>query len=52
MNQIRGVVLILLGLLVILQGWRTMHGSLAYSAYALGLLALAVGLWRLSRKGR
>lgn len=52
MNQIRGVVLILLGLLVMVQGVRTMHGSLLYSACGLGLMAIAVGIWRLARKGR
>jgi hypothetical protein len=32
------------------KGWQIRHGEQALLAYGLGVLALAVGLWHLTRK--
>ncbi len=50
MNQVRGIILIVLGGWAVFQGWRIHTGQRAWLAYGIGLLAVAVGLWRLLRK--
>jgi hypothetical protein len=50
MNQVRGIIMILLGGFALYQGWILHTGQRALLAYALGVVAIAVGIWRLSRK--
>ena len=49
MNQFRGVMLLAAGGFALYQGWRIHSGRQALWAYGLGVLAVAVGLWRLLR---
>ena len=50
MDKMRGIVLIVLGILALYHGW-TMHPShSAFLAYALGGLSIAIGVWRLTSK--
>ena len=50
MDKMRGIVLIVLGVLALYHGW-TMHPSHpALLSYALGGMAIAIGIWRLSSK--
>ena len=49
MNQVRGIVLILLGGWGLYMGWHS-TGNRAIYAYAIGTLAILVGLWRVTRK--
>ena len=50
MNQVRGVIMIALGGWALYMGWHSLTGSRAYFAYALGVVAIATGIWRLTRK--
>lgn len=50
MNQVRGIIMILLGGFALYQGWILHTGQRALLAYALGVVAVAVGVWRLTRK--
>ncbi len=50
MNQFRGVLLLAAGAFALYQGWKLHTGSHALWAYGLGVLAVAVGLWRILRK--
>lgn len=50
MNQFRGIILLAAGGFALYQGWRVHTGRQALWAYGLGVLAIAVGLWRLMRK--
>jgi hypothetical protein len=50
MNQFRGIILLAAGVFALYQGWRVHTGRQALWAYGLGVLAIAVGLWRLIRK--
>jgi hypothetical protein len=45
----RGVILILFGLLAFYRGW-SLHGNERVLAYALGALSLAIGAWRILHK--
>ena len=50
MDKMRGIVLIVLGALALYHGW-TMHPSHpALLSYALGGMAIAIGIWRLAQK--
>ncbi len=50
MDKIRGIVLVVLGILALYHG-STMHPShSAILAYALGGFSIAIGIWRLSQK--
>ncbi|MDE3187922.1 MAG: hypothetical protein KGM96_10430 [Acidobacteriota bacterium] len=50
MSKMRGIVLIVLGVLALYHGW-TMHPSHpALLAYALGAVAIAIGIWRVTQK--
>jgi hypothetical protein len=51
-DQMRGVILILFGILAIYRGWTVHTGQHALLAYALGVVALAIGAWRVTRKPR
>jgi hypothetical protein len=50
MNQMRGILLLFAGGFALYRGWMIHHGPWAWGALALGLTAIALGLWRLSRK--
>jgi len=50
MNRIRGVVMLIAAGLAIWKGWKIHGGEMAVLAYSLGALALAVGVWHLTRK--
>jgi hypothetical protein len=50
MTQIRGIILMTVGCFALYRGWRVHTGQYALWAYGLGVLAIAVGLWRLLRK--
>jgi hypothetical protein len=50
MNPLRGVVLIIAGCFALYEGWK-LHdvGRPALWAYVLAVLAIALGVWRLTR---
>jgi hypothetical protein len=50
MNRIRGIVMLIAAVLAIWKGWQIHRGEMAVLAYGLGALALAVGVWHLTRK--
>ena len=50
MNQVRGVIMIVLSFVALYQGWTTHSGQRALLAYGVAALAFAVGVWRLTRK--
>lgn len=48
MGQMRGLILIVFGVLAVYRGW-TLHGGLhGWLAYALGAVSLGVGAWRIA----
>lgn len=49
MNLFRGIVLIGVGVFALYQGWHLHAGERAWFAYGLGVLAMALGVWRLRR---
>jgi hypothetical protein len=49
MNHLRGIMLLIAGCFALYQGWKLRAGHLAFYACGLGLLAIALGLWRLTR---
>ena len=49
MNHLRGVMLLAAGGFALYEGWKIHSGRQALWAYGLGVLAVAVGLWRLIR---
>ena len=49
MNHFRGIMLLAAGVFALYEGWRIHTGNRALWAYGLGVLAIAVGLWRLIR---
>jgi hypothetical protein len=50
MNRIRGIVMLIAAALAIWKGWQIHRGETAVLAYGLGAMALAVGVWHLTRK--
>jgi len=52
MNQVRGVMLLLAGGVALFEGFHALHGRQSVTAYLLGVVAIAVGVWRLAQKGR
>jgi hypothetical protein len=50
MTHLRGILLLIAGSFALYRGWKIHTGHYALWAYGLGLLAIAVGLWRLTRK--
>jgi len=49
-NPVRGIVMLVASALAIWKGWQIHHGETAVLAYGLGSLALAMGVWHLTRK--
>jgi hypothetical protein len=50
MNRVRGLVMLLAAAVAVRKGWEIHRGETAALAYGLGLLALALGIWHLTRK--
>ncbi len=51
MDYARGILMFALGAFALYRGWVMMHsGQSAWLAFGLGGLALALGIWRLTRK--
>jgi hypothetical protein len=50
MNRVRGVVMLIAGCFALYEAWRVHNGQRAGLALALGLLAIALGMWHLTRK--
>ena len=50
MNAVRGVVLFGLGVFALYKGWMFHTGEKAWLAYALGLAAIGLGVWRMLRR--
>lgn len=50
MTHFRGILLLAAGAFALFEGWKIHSGRQAMWAYGLGALALAVGLYRLTRK--
>ena len=50
MSAIRGIILFGLGIFAIYKGWTIHSGQKAWLAYGLGLIAVALGVWRLLRR--
>jgi hypothetical protein len=50
MDRMRGVILILMGGFALCRGWTLHTGESVLLAYALGVVSLALGVWRLTRK--
>jgi hypothetical protein len=50
MNQMRGILLLLAGCFALYRCWVIHHGPWAWGALGLGVAAIALGLWRLSRR--
>ena len=49
-DRIRGIVMLLAAAAAIWKGWQIHRGEMAVMAYGLGALALALGVWHLTRK--
>lgn len=50
MNRIRGIVMVIAAAVALWKGWQIHRGETAVLAYGLGALALALGVWHLTRK--
>ncbi len=50
MNHLRGIVMILAAAVAIWKGWQIHRGETAILAYGLGIMALSLGVWHLTRK--
>jgi hypothetical protein len=50
LNRIRGIMMLIAAALAIWRGWEIHRGEMAVLAYGLGVMALAVGVWHLTRK--
>jgi len=50
MNRVRGIVMLLAGCFALYEAWRVLTGQRAVFALLLGLVALALAAWHLTRK--
>jgi uncharacterized membrane protein YqjE len=50
MNRARGIVLLAAAALALWKGWMIHRGQMAVVAYLLGVLALALSIWHLTRR--
>lgn len=50
MSTFRGILLFALGVFALYKGWTIHTGERAWFAYGLGLVAIALGVWRLLRR--
>jgi hypothetical protein len=49
-NRVRGILMLVAGCFALYRGWTIHAGSYALAAYGLGVLALALGVWHLTRR--
>ena len=49
-DPVRGFVMLIAAVLALWRGWHIHHGRVAWIAYGLAALALAMGVWHLIRK--
>ena len=52
MNPVRGIVMLLAAAVAFWKGWQIHRGETAVLAYGLGAMALALGVWHLTRERR
>ena len=52
MGPLRGLILIIFGLLALYRGWKMGASHHAWLAFALGIVALALGAWHIVRESR
>jgi drug/metabolite transporter superfamily protein YnfA len=50
MSRIRGIVMLIAGVFALYEAWRVLSGQRAVLALILGLVALALAAWHLTRK--
>lgn len=50
MNQFRGALMLLAAGVAFWRGWKIHTGNIALLAYGLGVLAIGLALWHLTRK--
>lgn len=50
MNQVRGILLIAAGAFALYEGWHLHAGQRSWLAYGLGVVAIALGVWRVMRR--
>jgi hypothetical protein len=50
MNAFRGILLFGLGVFAVYKGWTIHTGEKAWLGYGLGVIAIALGIWRLLRR--
>jgi hypothetical protein len=50
MDKFRGILMLVAAAVAFYGGWKGHHGMQAVMAYLLGALALALGIWHLTRK--
>jgi hypothetical protein len=50
MNRIRGVLMLVAAGIAFWRGWKIHSGSHSWTAYGLGLLAVGLAVWHLTRK--
>ncbi len=50
MNRVRGIVMLLAGCFALYEGWRMLTGRRAVFAIILGIVALGLAAWHLTRK--
>jgi hypothetical protein len=50
MTHFRGILLLAAGSFALYRGWTVHTGTQALWAYGLGVLAIGMGIWRLTRK--
>jgi hypothetical protein len=50
LNPVRGIVMLVAAAVAFWKGWQIHRGETAVLAYGLGAMALALGMWHLTRK--
>ena len=50
MSAVRGIIFFALGVFAMYRGWVFHTGGRAWFAYGIGILAIALGVWRLLRR--
>jgi hypothetical protein len=50
MDRVRGIVMLIAGCFALYEGWRIHAGVRVFLAAGLGVVALALGIWHLTRK--